>query len=479
MRKKSIQLGVLLLLLVAAVAGYLALNTAEPAAQESSAVEEVYALGGIPQPFVKEVSVRNGLGSFRILNGYANAVDQLNNATQRGYSMEGMDNGRVVMSMLQSVVNTAASLPARKVVDAAGADLSAYGLDAPVATVDIVYDTGDVQMKIGGNAPGNEGTYVLVADTVYLVGSTRLSNFLGSRLSFVDKAMTSGSLAGASFTRAELSGIKYPQPIVIEQDAGTGNYRIKSPIAAGTDYNTGIIKLLSVFGLSATQVVGVTADGLDVWGLAEPYAITDIHTDNEEVGSFTLSISSPDAEGNVFATVSGSGYIYQLPLSAMPWVDLDLFDYQSKMVLQPAIDNVATVEVRTSEAAHTFTLTGEKDGLAVSVDGKALDTENFREFYRTLISAAYDEAIPEAESSEAGASAVDTEVSRQTDIVLQYTYTYRDGRTPDVITFRPGAARRLAVSLNGGREYLCKSTYVDRVLQDLPQVLAGQPVKSI
>lgn len=84
----------------------------------------------------------------------------------------------------------------------------------------------------------------------------------------------------------------------------------------------------------------------------------------------------------------------------------------------------------------------------------------------------------------AGTDAGESETSGQeqpaanSDVLLKFTYRYRDGSPADVVTFEQGPARKAVVSLNGGKQYYARSVYVDRVLEDLPKMAADEEVKS-
>lgn len=524
MKKKWITLIALVAVLAGGLAALLLLNPGEEAiaGDESSAEQNIYVLGGIPQPFVKEVRIRNELDTFTIVNGHQNAIQQ-ENADGPKFSIDGIEDKYLAQSTLKSVATTAGNLPATKVVAEAGADLALYGLEKPRATVEAVYEDGSATMLVGDDTPGNEGTYVMRDGTVYLVSTAKLNNLLLSRLGFVDKKVVGGNAQSDTYEKVVLTGVNYSEPVVMEKAdtteadsmMGLSSFRIVSPIRRGVDTSRALSKLNSVIGFTADSVVAMMEEGgsLAEYGLDEPYLVTAMESEAEDIGSFELSVSAPGADGKVYLKRADRPFVYQADSSLVHWLELTLFDYMEKMIVIPYIDTVAEIEVKTSGLTRTFALSGEGDELAVTADGEPLDVKNFRQFYQTLISASYDSEIPavggeetevsaepespaepeaspgeEPPANEAASESSDdlvliggadgpTVILVEGDVILQITYRYRGGGS-DTVAFYPGPPRKAIVRLNDETPYYATSLYVDRVLEDFPKVVAGEEVKS-
>jgi hypothetical protein len=481
MKKKIISLIVLVVLFGAALAAYLVLSNTEPEAPppaaSSSAAEVIYVLGGNPQPFVREVKIQNELDTFTIKNNHENAI-AMQNADAPDFGIDGLPQEYLLPGLMKTIATNCASLDARQIVS--GGEPAAYGLDSPRATVEAVYDDGSATILIGDEAPGGTGTYVSKDGTVYLVTSSKLTNMLFSRYGFVDKVITSGSVEQpAAIVKAVIGGTSVPEPIVIEMPAeqneqaaavGVTSYRVTSPIEADADTDRALTALSASQALTATEVVALADENnaLADYSLSEPYLTTEVTSEDPAVGTFTLQISEADEEDNVYLRRTDRPFIYKLPVASIPWYGLSLFDYMQKLAVLPFIDEVAEVDVVVEgDMVYTFELEGEGKELAASVNGTTLDTDSFRQFYQTLIFASYDEEIPEGETIPEG---------EQT--VLQFVYRYRNGQEPDTVSFLPGPARRYLIRLNDGPLYYTQSLYVDRVLEDLPKLVAGEAIDS-
>lgn len=525
MKKQVIQLVVALVLLAGALGAFLLLRGQEdePSASSVPAQETVYVLGGVPQPFVRKVEIRNTVDAFTIENGFANAIEEKNNAENAEYSIPGLAVDSLNQSMLKSILTAAGNLPAKKLVAESGADLALYGLNDPEITLTATYETGSATLQVGDEAPGGEGVYVALGEKVYLIDTTRVTNLRGSRLSFVNKTITPGTAESAQFETVTLSGAKYPEPIAIRKTedsesakmAGLSSYIITAPIQVEADSERGITPLASVFGLAAQTVVDSAQYGdakSAEYGLDTPWIVVDAAPlaveGQDPIAPFTIAFSQADEDGNVYAQTRAGNYIYQLPVSSLPFYELSLFNLQTKTILLPNIDTVSAIDVLVGGTTrYAFTLEGEGDELAVKMDGKELDTENFRQFYRTLISASYESEIPsgnesvadaeESESAPDAESTSDAEASAEssteasesaasqdavtpelpdTGTLLQYNFHYRDNRPDDFVTFQPGPVRRAVVSLNGGRTYYILSKYVEKALEDVEKISRGEKV---
>lgn len=493
MKKNIIMLVVLLVVLAGSVSALLLLNRTPASSGDDSAAQDAftYVLGSVDPPFVKQVIIQNQSGSFTIANRFENAQEQIADPAQNAYIIEGIDSEFLNPSLLKTVMASCASLVSIRNFEAVS-DLSVYGLSTPRATVEAVYDSGIGKIQIGDESPGGEGIYVLSEGQVYLVSKRDINNMLLSKYDFVDKTVTPGNAQTSAFQTMVLLGKNYSQPITIEASEptqastmlGTGSYTILSPEQSALDTTTALPALNAVFGITATAVVGETAD-LALFGLADPYQSVRVESSDPEIGMFTLLISDPAADGSVYLYSSNKPFVFMASADSLPWIDLSLFDLREKMILLPFIDNLSQIEIYDGAAIYPFAFSGEGDTLKVSCgDITEINTKNFRQFYQTLIAARYESEISAADK------ASDTEISeleaetpeilseQNKSLLLQYTYHYRDNSSPDIVRFYQGPARKVIVTLNDGPEYYTQSIYVDRVLEDLQKVLSGIDVKS-
>lgn len=497
MKKQTIQLLVLTAVLVTAVTGLLLLHKSDtPVQQETSTDPILYALGGTAKPLVKQVSIQNQIDAYTIIHHAASQPAE-QASTASAYSLEQLDNDTLNETLLESTLNTLAALPAKRMVVESDEDFPLYGLDQPRATVAITYADNSATLLIGDPASGQAGVYVAVDQTVFLVEESYIASLLGGRLDFVSKTITPGNTQSTTFQSITLSGSMYESPIVLERmtntETETARYQITAPIAALADEEA-IASLSGIYGLFAVKVVDIAAfqsDAAAAYGLDTPYLQAEVTTfenitpsGTAAIDPFTMIFSKPDESGLLYAQSNRQPYVYQLSRSALPFFSLELFDYQEKQILMPEIDSVSEIEIQAATGqTYRFVLEGEGDALQVSLDGKTLDTANFRKFYQTLTAARYvseitPESIEQAEENTASPPPGVAIESPSLGILLQYTYHYRNESPEHVLQFLSGPPRKSMVALDGGQAYYTQSAYVDRVLEDLPKVSADETVQA-
>jgi hypothetical protein len=360
--------------------------------------------------------------------------------------------------------------------------LEPFGLSEPRARVSLGYSDGtEASLFIGAEAPDGQNSYVLRGDEVQLAASADIGDCIRRVLDFVDRTVTppqefSNALV---FDTIALGGrVRGTEPVSIlyvppsgEDSPGGGllanSYRLVRPVEAGVGLDRGFPVLQALFGIEADRVAARLDGGLSSadFGLAEPYSTAVVTgTLGGGLGGFSLRASAPDERGLVYLQREGSGLVYEIAGSKLPWLETGFFDLMDSLVLLPFIDSVAAVELRRgAEPLAVFTLSGEGDDLAVKAGDAVLDTALFRGFYQTLITAIYDEYY-------------DGELPRGAVPVLEIIYRYRNGKAPDTVGFYPATSRRVLTSLNGRRPFYTYAAYVDKVIADCERILGGQRV---
>jgi hypothetical protein len=296
------------------------------------------------------------------------------------------------------------------------------------------------------------------------------------------------------FERVVLGGtVRGEEPVVIvarREDAQTpaaqaaairgglraNPYRITSPVETALSMDQGIGIIQTAFGLNASRIVA-RFDGaggsaaLTQYGLAEPYGILTARlpaTYGFFGSGFSIRVSAPNDAGMVYIQREGIDLIYEAPAAALPWLEVSFFSLMEKLVVMPYIGDVAAVEIRSSERAISFTLSGDGETLAVTAEGPGIpagsvvNPARFRVFYQTLLLARYDEYSDEP--------------LPRTVPALEIIYIYNDGKKNDRVSFYPASSRRLLTSLNGRRPFYTYAVYGDKVLTDIAPLLRGEAI---
>jgi hypothetical protein len=472
MAKKLIFIAVMAVLLVSLGIGFKIISREDPKPSFSSSLppaEYVADLSGEEYGGVASVRVKNAAGEFTVTAGEPPVLDGYNEYVSDNYP-------------LSRIISASRALYSRETVTENPENPALFGLDAPQAEVTVQPVKGErVVIYVGNTAPDGYSTYVSRegSPAVYLANSSDTENYLKKITDFFNLEISpAGEQADGGmpvFERIVLGGtVRGGQDVVVykieeEEDARrvvANPLRVSSgEVDAGLNMDKGWNALSPVFGLSADRVAAVAGEReLAQYGLDRPYSTVGVGgTLGQGLGGFSISVSKPDAAGNVYIRRGGSDLVYEAAASKLPWLELGWFDLMNRMIILPFIDSVARVEVGAPERTVTFTLSGEEDELKVNADGKDLDTSYFRTYYQTLLFASYDEYT--SETIPAGAKPF-----------LEIRYHYRNETPPDTVSFYATGSRRVLTSFNGGKPFYTHSVYTDRVLADLGSLLAGNRV---
>ena len=385
-------------------------------------------------------------------------------------AIAGMEDVPLDGSRLRAAMDRARTLPALSHV--AQGNLAEYGLDRPSASVRVSREDGRTDLlQLGSAAPNGAGFYATAdGQNVYLVADGDASLFLGGPLAFADLAVVGGT-QDSVYTALALDGQVPQRPFTVtlaEEQAGGAPFAafdIAGPVAARANVQLLVETFQPVFGLRADSVQALLhgPDELADWGLAEPYSVLTVTP--TEGDTFTLRASRPDGDGAVYLTRDGVPLVYRVDAARLPWLEVRPFDIMSKIALAPHIETVQSIEVETEEADRHIALTGAGETLAATVDGQPVDSAQFRKYYQLLLSASYDAETDES-PADLGAP------------VLRVIYAYRDADLPaDTLSLYPGPPRQLYIQLNDGPLYLCRASFLEKLVQNTDYLLRGEPVE--
>ena len=135
MKRQTRQLLLALGLLALAGAALLLVRGLEgPEEAAAPAQPQSYIAGGEQNPLVKSLEITTGEDHFTIENGFDTA-EQWRETPEKAHRISGLEEGTLNQSLLESALSDFSALVSKQVVAESGADLSEYGLDAPLATI--------------------------------------------------------------------------------------------------------------------------------------------------------------------------------------------------------------------------------------------------------------------------------------------------------------------------------------------------------
>lgn len=443
----------------------------EPSSSTPSTVVSLYSR---PMAEIATITLQNQAGEVLLKN--TNDAD----ATFTIPELQGLP---LKESTIRVLASNCANLSALDTVAESPEDLALYGLDKPRATLVVVPTSGEgLTIQIGAAAPGGAGVYVKTNqnENVYLVSSTLATAAMLELLEFVDYNITP---VDANFMLSVeslyLGGTARPQPVVGEfreatvynanaaQEETPKAFKIVEPHERNYDSTEGQEILESAFAMTAQSVAAIhpTEEQLAAYGLSEPYTVLELSY-NE--GQKLRLIASQPKDGQCYVMKGNLPIVYQVDSTNLRWVEAQYPDFVMSLLLLAYINDVATVEVAAPGESYTFTLNGADDDMTVFCRGQELELKNFKQLYQVFIGIPTDGYVPEAP----------TFTPEQA--LLTITFNYDDTTRPsDSLSFFAGPPRQVYMALNGEVEFLTKSVYVEKVLEDCQRALQGEAVTPI
>jgi len=373
----------------------------------------------------------------------------------------------------------------RRVEDAAP---EAYGLDAPSATAEIQFFSGNpLRIAIGGQEKISGNYYVAVEGFpgVYLMASAMAEPFLGPKTQVISRSVTPALAVSSPLSAVRditFSGGPLAQPVAIQAvsggDAqvrlsalsfGAATHIVRGAGVHGLDQTYGAEMFGSLFGIPARDIVGYNLTEADIraLGFDDPWMVVAFDILNGadaplEHLVLRLVCLQDDA---FYATLDGSGAVYLV--GRQPFMNIRYDRLPVRWFLTPLLMDLSAVTVEGSGQQVRFGIdNADARNPIITQDGTVLDVQLFRSFFRLLTSAGHDGVY------------LGVLEPPETSALLTITYEYTaPGKEPDVLSLYPGGVRRANVFVNGTGEFAMKDQFAARALEGLERLLAGQSIE--
>ena len=474
---KPIKLLVGLVVLLALLGGAFWLLTRAPAEAESPNDTPILLSDHVPGD-VAAVEVRNQNGGYSF------------RAEGDGYVLHDLPPHKVNGEYVAMLLDEASRVECLSRVTDDLSRLAEFGLETPVAEVDVTYADGSAfSLLLGAEETVSGGRYCMErgGDAIYLMKNNRTIRFtmpVEKYLDFIIIPPEESTSVLSVLQDIRFSGSSLPAPISLRAVLPEREETQLAALAYGAvthivtepgvhEADPGALQAIAtdLLGLLSEGVVdyNCTPDELAQYGLTQPWLQIDFDYKNGKdapVVPYTLRVSK--AEDGYLATVNDEGIVYRI--LDLSFLHVKYEDLVLRWFLSPFLTDVAALELTGSFGDFRFDLSGEnaKDlsgenakDLTVTRDGESVDGDAFRKLYNLVVSAAADgSAAGEAPSGEAA---------------LTIRYRYRDGRkADDVLRLYPAPQRRLLVSVNGVCEFTMRENYLTVVTEALESLNAGK-----
>lgn len=388
---------------------------------------------------------------------------------------------------VNDICSSAATLTSQQVASENADDMSVYGLDAPRAAVTVTFGGGsDVkELLIGNDSPSDGLCYASFKGekTVYAVKTSDVDVFLNDRFYFLAKTVYTQKQAEdendttnySKITSITISRKDIDYDIVLEYDVrqddenaiygNSSSHVMTSPVSLDLNPDTSYDVINSVFNLTATEIaVAAPTDEIKAqYGLADPFGEVSFDITG---GDFYLLMGNEyvDENGKAlgrYCYADGIDIIYMFDYSILPWADVMPLDITMSMITSTYIYSINTIEVETADGSTLFTLNGDKDDFKVECGDADVTADNFKDFYQYILRAPAEELYLE-------------DCSDPADITVTISHKYG----VDKLEFINSSDRKSIIRLNGRTSFKCRTAYVNRLMDNVDNLLNGEKIVS-
>lgn len=472
---KFIIIAAVILIILGGVTAALLLTSpddAEDTADEETVVESSLIYDKDPAD-ISILSITNEYGSYKI-----------NRVSSGEYSMWTIVDyilAPISDTFINTALNGAGSLTARKTVMENAEDMSIYGLTEPSAEYTVTFDDSaksEYTVKIGDKVPGSSVySYMSIGDenTVYTVKDSDVAFAKADGRDCVNKVVFTQQTAEdendttdySLVNKLTISRKDLDYDIVINYDtrlddenimvSNSSNYRMSEPVVLDINPDTGSDVMSGMFGLTASDfaVIRPEEDDLAQYGLDDPQLVVTADTNS---GEFTLKIGNKAENGGYYGMACDIDMVYIFDESTLPWLTVMPLDITTTMITSHYIYGIDSISIKTDDVDVKFDIKGSgADDFGVESDGKEMDADAFKTLYQFILRAPSEQLYFD-------------EVSGTPDATIEIRAEDGD----DSIEFYNIGDRRTVIVLNGKPSFSCATAYVERLAQNVQKYLNGE-----
>ncbi len=468
--------------------GLAALKLTEPEEKEESSVsvEDVEGAGIvlIKDEEVSKATVTRAGDTLKVVQ--LTAKTESSAAT---YTLEGYEDIPLTTSVVGTLVNNAKGLQSSQLIAENCTELAKYGLEKPVITVELTYESGETAvLEIGDATPAASETYVKVKgeDDVYTVSTSKVANYSMELEGFISSTILEEPAEEeypiVNSVRIQRDDIDYD--IYIEYDiksedddytSGTSATHILiEPIFSYLNVDQSAAITNGMFGLSSDGIFSIHADEADIAeaGLNDPFCTVTMSCDDGNDYVFLMSEPFSDENGETahYGMLENGNMIYIVSAEDAKWGTVMPVDIASKIMFGTYVWNITELTASGSGAVTSeFVITHKADAedannsahFDTTRNGQTFDTERYRQFYQFLVSApaedfAIGEEIPASEPI----------------AVIEHNDYYT--QQVNKIEFYEYSALKSLVVVNGEARFFCSKSYAETVLENIKRIESGE-----
>lgn len=472
--------------LVAGLAAAVVVVSRQQAAEESSSEAEISSasttvnaedlvLSDKAAENVASIDVENDTGSYVIVRT-AEADEAAGTAVEFG--VKGWEELPTNTALASTLANNMAGLSASSLVLENCTDMDKYGLGDDAAKGKITFDDGSTfAFRVGNSVSDGENNYFAVEgdDTVYAVKTSLVSNYRNKAESFLSLVMLKAPAEDEypivntlTIKREDMDKdivLTYVQDANNENTGGTAaTHEMTSPIAAYLSVERSNNIITGMFGASSNSILKIYPEKEDIaeYGLDEPFCIVTMDCDDGNV--YTLNIGDKYTETDEETGTSGSFYpvmldgvdaVYAMSADKCTWASVEPTDLASSLVITTYVWDIDSLSLKADDLEDMeFTVKGEdKESASVTLNGKEVDSERYRQFYSFLL------------KTTAEGTAIDEEPIGTPEATLYFKT--KNGKKEQEICFYRQDSYNCLITINGVSSFKCRASFIDALKENM------------
>lgn len=363
---------------------------------------------------------------------------------------------------------------------ASGDELEQFGLKKPSASILFKLNDGsELTLSLGIMNPRKKGSIYCMAGNggeVFSVDYGYVDLAFSDPRYFAELVMNAedGQLdnvyisrrgAGTDFKIEYMSELdNLPDDITITT---TNSYRFVEPIRAEVDSQRAAALYLNLCGLrmNGCEFLEKSEENLKACGLDDPLTTVRFTYNGEERlllfgNEFTRESYGDDPMQCFYVILDDNEGIFSMEKRRAVWCTFNVFDSVSKRLLSPYIYGCESVEITTPDGGYKFVV--DEPNKWFLLDGKPVDSYEFRQLYSKLIGEVGDELCTETAKGEPV-------------LIVKFNYTEKYaaifGTSSDELRYSDNDGRRYAVTFNGKTLFKVNRIYVQGIVDDLGKLV--------
>lgn len=363
-------------------------------------------------------------------------------------------------------------------------ELSAYGLDSPLASYVITDKAGNsYTVLIGDMLVTGGGYYCMVKDgpAVYALDSSM--GVFGARPEQFVTPLLSFPISENDYYMTEEFTLKVDGEVFVScgyldeaervKTASNSIYEMYEPagyVPSNTNYNNLLKTFVAFQGVEVMEFgpFGEVMNSMELGKFNLSVPKYEIYYRYKGVDNYVY-VSERNEDGSYYAYSLLFNIIARVDAETLKWLEWDFIDFVDKPLFQKNIVDIASIRIEGNGVDETFNITGSEAstiGVIPESTGKPFDAagvESFKNLYLKLLGLTIENY---------------TESSSTDEWVMRLTVTTDQGYEY-VYDFYNYSTRRCYFTIDGEGEFYCLRDKVEKILSDTVAIMNGEEISSV